>query len=663
VLAVPVVLTSEMMMEWFGYRLDFPGIDGVAPALGTVIFAYGGWPFLTGAISEARARRPGMMLLIGMAITVAFGSSAAATLGLFTVEVWWEMSLLIVIMLLGHWLEMRAIGQAQGALAALAELLPDQAERITADGEPELVPVHTLRVGDVVLVRPGGRVPADGTVVEGAADIDESMITGESRPVTRGEGDRVIGASIATDTALRVRVDAVGDDTALAGIQRLVAQAQESKSRTQVLADRAAALLFYVAVTVGVVTVAVWALLGQPDAALTRSVTVLIIACPHALGLAIPLVTSIATAKAARQGILVTDRLALERMRRVDAVLFDKTGTLTVGDHALTDLASVDGAPGQDELLAQAAAVEADSEHPLARAIVAAARERGLAVPPATGFRAMTGRGVQARVNGATVAVGGPALLRELAVTTPDGLREPVADWQQRGSAVLYLVRDGEVTGALALADQVRAESRAAVDALKRLGVTVGMITGDARQVADAVAADLGIDEVFAEVLPQDKDAAVTDLQQRGHTVAMVGDGVNDAPALARADVGIAIGAGTDVAIQSAGIVLASDDPRAVVSVMRLSRSSYRKMVQNLWWAAGYNLAAIPLAAGVLAWAGFVLPMAVGAMLMSLSTIVVAINAQFLRRVDLRPQATLGSGPDATPASAPAASSEVNQHL
>ena len=641
VLSLPVVATSHMVMEWFGYRLDFPGIEWVAPVLGTVIFFYGGWPFLAGAVAEARARQPAMMLLIGMAITVGFVASWTATLGLFAVEVWWELSLLIVIMLLGHWMEMRAIGQASSALAALAELLPDEAERVSDDGTVEPVRASDLAVGDVVLVRPGGRVPADGTIVRGGAEVDESMITGESNPVPRGEGDRVIAASVVADSAVRVRVDAVGEDTALAGIQRLVAQAQESRSRAQVLADRAAALLFYVAVAAAAVTVAAWVLLGQPEAALTRSVTVLIIACPHALGLAIPLVVSISTAKSARSGILVKDRLALERMREVDAVLFDKTGTLTRGQHVVTGLASAGGA-GDDRVLALAAAVEADSEHPLARAIVAAARERGATVPPATDFRAMAGRGVEARVDGTAVAVGGPALLRERGVESPATVHGAVTGWQSRGAAVLHVLRGGEVLGALALEDEVRPESRAAVEALHRQGVTVAMITGDARPVAESVAATLGIDEVFAEVLPEDKDSAVVDLQRRGHTVAMVGDGVNDAPALARADVGIAIGAGTDVAIESAGIVLASDDPRGVVAVRHLSRSSYRKMRQNLWWAAGYNVAAIPLAAGVLAWAGFVLPMAVGAVLMSLSTVIVAVNAQFLRRVDLRPEVVTG---------------------
>jgi Cu2+-exporting ATPase len=462
------------------------------------------------------------------------------------------------------------------------------------------------------------------------------MVTGESRPVFRGEGDSVIAGTVATDSAIRVRVDAVGEDTALAGIQRLVAEAQNSQSRAQVLADRAAALLFYVAVAAALVTMVTWAALGQSANAITRAVTVLIIACPHALGLAIPLVISISTSLSARNGILVKDRLALERMRTVDVVLFDKTGTLTAGRHRLTGVVAVNG--DDDRMLAMAGAAEADSEHPLARAIVAAARERG-ELPAASGFRSMVGRGVEATVDGATVAVGGPGLLRERGLTVPQQLADRLTPWQARGASVLYVVRDTEIVGALALEDAVRPESREAIDALHQLGVKVSMITGDAKQVADAVAADLGIDEVFAEVLPQDKDAAVTTLKDRGHTVAMVGDGVNDAPALARADVGIAIGAGTDVAIESAGIVLASNDPRAVVAVRRLSAATYRKMLQNLWWAAGYNLAAIPLAAGVLAFAGIVMPMAVGAILMSASTVVVAFNAQLLRRLNLRPEA------------------------
>jgi P-type Cu2+ transporter len=631
-LLVPIVLYSEMVQEWFGFRMPaFPGSDLIPPVLGTIVFLYGGWPFLSGGLSEARARQPGMMLLIGLAILVAYGASLATALGLFDLEFWWELSTLITIMLLGHWLEMRAIGQAQGALSALAELLPDEAERVEGD-RIEVVPLDRLRPGDVVLVRSGGRVPADGRVVEGQTDLDESMITGESRPVLKGSGDEVVGGTVATDSAIRVEVTAVGEDTALAGIQRLVAEAQASRSRAQVLADRAAALLFYVAAAAGILTLIVWTAIGQPNTAVVRTVTVLVIACPHALGLAIPLVISISTALSARAGILVKDRLALERMREVDVVLFDKTGTLTRGRPAVSDVAAVDGDAG--EVLRLAAAVEASSEHPLGRAIVEAASADG-PLPRAGGFRSITGRGVEAAVEGSPVAVGGPALLRERGVSIPTDLEGDVEAWRSRGASILSVLRGDRMIGAVALEDEIRPESRQAVDALHEMGIRVAMITGDAKQVADSVAQRLGIDDVFAEVLPEDKDRSVSELQGRGHRVAMVGDGVNDAPALARADVGIAIGAGTDVAIESAGVVLASDDPRAVLDVIRLSRASYRRMVQNLAWAAGYNVVAIPVAAGALAWAGITLAPAVGAVLMSASTIVVALNAQLLRRLRL----------------------------
>jgi Cu2+-exporting ATPase len=601
--------------------------------LGTIVFLYGGRPFLEGGLAELRSRQPGMMLLISLAILVAFGASAATVLGLFDLEFWWELALLITIMLLGHWLEMRALGQASSALDALAALLPDEADLVTPEGT-RTVPLGQLAVGDVVLVRPGGRVPADGVVTDGSAELDESMVTGESRPVPKGPGGRVVAGTVVTDSAIRVRVEAVGEETALAGIRRLVEQAQTSRSRAQALADRAAALLFWFATAAGVVTFAVWLLLGEPDQAIERTVTVLVIACPHALGLAIPLVVAISTALAARNGILVKDRLALERMRTVDAVLFDKTGTLTTGRPQVGGVAAVDG--DEDGLLRLAAAVEADSEHPLARAIVAEARARTGGDPPrARDFRSMTGRGVQARVGGAVVAVGGPALLRELDLPEPEALAAHIGGWRGRGATVLFVVRDDKVLGALALEDAVRPESSQAVAELHRLGRRVLMLTGDARPVAEAVAGRLGVDEVFAEVLPEDKDAVVADLQRRGLRVAMVGDGVNDAPALARADVGVAIGAGTDVAIESAGVVLAGDDPRGVLGVLRLSRASYRKMVQNLGWATGYNLVAVPVAAGVLAWAGIALAPAVGAILMSASTIVVALNAQLLRRLDL----------------------------
>jgi P-type Cu2+ transporter len=636
VLSVPIVVTSEMVMDWFGYTLEFPGIDWVGPVLGSVVFFWGGWPFLAGAAHELRARQPGMMLLISLAIVVAYGASLATTFGWFDLEFWWELAALITIMLLGHWQEMRAIGQAHGALEAIAELLPDEAERFRPDGEVETVRLGDLAVGDTVLVRPGGRVPADGEIVEGAAELDESMVTGESRPVSRGESDGVVAGTIATDSAIRVRVGAVGDDTALAGIQRLVEQAQQSSSRAQVLADRFAALLFYLATGAAAVTFAAWLAAGDSDDAVVRTVTVLVIACPHALGLAIPLVISLSTAISARSGVLVKDRLALERMRTVDAVLFDKTGTLTLGEHQVTDVTGVNMV--HEEVLAIAGAVEADSEHPLARAIVDAARHRGRP-RTATEFRSITGRGVEATVEGVPYAVGGPALLRERGLAEPESLSGTTRRWIERGAAVLYLLRSDEVIGAIALEDQVRPEAHDAVRRLQERGLRVVMITGDAQQVAEAVAEALGLDEVFAEVLPEDKDDKVSELQQRGLSVAMVGDGVNDAPALARADVGIAIGAGTEVAIESAGVVLASSDPRGVVSVLNLSKASYRKMQQNLVWAAGYNIAAIPLAAGVFAWAGLTLGPAVGAVLMSLSTIIVALNAQLLRRVDLQPDA------------------------
>jgi Cu2+-exporting ATPase len=665
-LTVPVVLYSHMLMQLTGWTLpSFPGSHLVGPVLGTAVFLYGGRVFLAGGWAEARSRRPGMMLLISLGIIVAFGGSLATSLGLLNVDLWPELSTLVTIMLLGHWLEIRSLGQAEGALAALAALLPDEAERFGPDGKLETVPVGELVPGDVVLVRPGGRVPADGRIVEEEAELDESMITGESAPVPKGPGDHVVAGTVSTDSSIRVRVEAVGEDTALAGIQRLIAAAQASRSRAQALADRAAALLFYVATASGAATFIAWWALGNLNAAFVRTVTVLVIACPHALGLAIPLVISISTSVAARAGILVKDRLALERMRNIDAVLFDKTGTLTKGRPALSGLAA--RGISEEELLALAASAEAESEHPLARAIVEAARERGLVVAPASNFRAVTGRGVEAVVDGIEVAVGGPALLRERGLSEPAELAPAIAAWKQRGAAVLDVIRQDEIVGALALEDEIRPESRPAVDALHALGIKVVMITGDARQVADAVAAKLGVDEVFAEVLPEDKDRAVADLQRRGLRVAMVGDGVNDAPALARADVGIAIGAGTDVAIESAGVVLASSDPRAVVGVIRLSRASYRKMLQNLVWGAGYNLVAIPLAAGVLAPFGITLSPEVGAILMSASTLVVAVNAQLLRRLDLRlPPIESGrsresTGPTQEPAESAAAQSTPSE--
>ena len=634
VLSVPVIAFSSMFADLVGYTR--PANTGwVSPVFGTIVFCYGGEPFLSGAVAELRARRPGMMLLIGQAITVAYVASLFTSLHATGVDLdfWWELALLIDVMLLGHWVEMRAVGQAQGALAALAALLPDEAERVAASGEIETVALNALGVGDVVLVRAGGRVPADGLVDDGEAELDESMVTGESHAVVKRPGDKVVAGTVSTDSSIRVRITAVGDDTALAGIQRLVDEAQSSRSRAQTLADRAAAVLFYVATGSAIVTFFVWVALGDTNRAVESAVTVLVIACPHALGLAIPLVTAISSSLAARAGILVKEQLALERMRTVTAVLFDKTGTLTTGRHAVTGVAAL--TLSHDELLALAAAAEGESEHPVARAIVEAAPGT---IPRAERFRSLTGRGVEAIVDGHDIAVGGPALLRERGIIEPDGLTSATSVWRDRGASVLYIICDEAIVGAVALEDAVRAESDEAVRALHELGLRVVMVTGDAKQVADDVAHRLGIDEVFAEVLPSDKDHVVSELQGRGLRVAMVGDGVNDAPALARADVGIAIGAGTDVAIESAGVVLASSDPRSVVSVIDLSKAAYRKMVQNLVWATGYNVGAIPLAAGVLAWAGVTLAPAAGAALMSASTVIVAFNAQTLRRLDLRPR-------------------------
>ena len=637
VLAIPVVGFNETFAHLIGYQLpDAEWTRWISPLLGTVIYFWGGRPFLTGAVSEIRSRKPGMMLLIALAITVAFVSSWGASLNLLDRELnfWWELALLVVIMLLGHWIEMRSLAQTTSALDSLAALLPDEAEKIDGDEVVKVTPAD-LEVGDVVIVRPGASVPADGIIVDGSASMDESMVTGESKTVRRGEGEHVVAGTIATDSGLRIEVTATGGDTALAGIQKLVTDAQESSSRAQRLADKAAAWLFWFTLGAAILTAVVWTVVGMPNDAVVRTITVLVIACPHALGLAIPLVVSIATERAARGGVLIKDRLALESMRTVDAVLFDKTGTLTKGEPTVTAIDTISGYEEAD-VLALAAAAEADSEHPLARAITGAAETRDVAVPSASDFSSSPAVGVKATVDGEVIEVGGPYLLEKHSAE-----ELPIADeWRKEGAIILHVLADGEVIGALRLADEIRPESRDAVDALHSAGAQVVMITGDAQAVADTVAKDLGIDRVFAGVRPEHKAAKVKELQGEGHKVAMVGDGVNDAPALAQADVGIAIGAGTDVAIGSAGVVLASSDPRSVLSVIELSRATYRKMKQNLWWAAGYNLLSVPLAAGILAPIGFVMPMSVGAILMSASTVVVALNAQLLRRLDLTPQSS-----------------------
>lgn len=631
-LTLPVVFWSADVQQWLGYRAPaFTGSQLIPAILGTVILVYVGSVFIKGARTEVSAHQPGMMSLITLALVVAFAASAAATLGFFEVDVWWELSMLVTVMLLGHWLEMKATVQARGALDALAALLPDYAERITETGI-EKVALGELHIGDVLLVRPGSRVPADGTVLEGTADVDESLITGESRPIPRAPGAAVVGGTVVEGGSLRVRVKAVGEQTALSGIMRLVAAAQASGSRAQALADRAAALLFYIAVAAGILTFGYWWLAGDRQHALIRTATVLVIACPHALGLAIPLVIAISTSIGARNGLLVKDRLALERARSLDVVIFDKTGTLTRGAPVLSGVAVVTNVD-ENELLALASAVEADSEHPIAKAIIKGAIRRGVRPESALDFEALPGRGTRANVNGKRVAVGGPRLLADTKASVSLELNKPAGMWMSEGRTVLYVVRDGTVIGILAVEDEIRPEAVDAVKALHELDVRVAMITGDSQAVADSVAKRIGIDDVAAQVLPADKASAVERFQAEHNTVAMVGDGVNDAPALATADVGIAIGAGTDVAVESAGIVLVRSDPRDVVRAIMLSRATYRKMVQNLLWATVYNVIAIPAAAGMFLRWRIDPPMSVGAIAMNLSTIIVAFNAQLLRRV------------------------------
>jgi P-type Cu2+ transporter len=634
-LTIPVVFWSTDVQHWLAYTAPtFPGSKLIPPILGTLVFVYGGLVFIRGAWGELADHKPGMMTLISLGIIAALGTSLASTFGSFKIDVWWELASLITVMLLGHWLEVRAVSQARGALNALAALLPDAAERVKG-ADTESVPLSELHVGDIVLVRPGARVPGDGTVVEGTADVDESMITGESKTVPKAAGAKVIAGTVASGGSLRVRITAVGDQTALSGIMRLVATAQASSSHTQALADRAAAILFHVAVAAGTITFTYWWFAGDKVHAMIRTATVLIIACPHALGLAIPLVIAISTSLGAQNGLLVKDRLALERARNLDIVIFDKTGTLTLGSPAVSEIAVAPGIT-ENDLIARAAAVESNSEHPLATAIVAEARRRRATQLSAKNFEALPGRGAKALVEGRSVEVGGPRLLTEAKMTTPPDVEKLTTAWASDGKTVLYAIAEGRLLGVFAVEDQIRPESSEAVTELHRLGIKVAMITGDSKRVADSVARRIGIDQVTAEVLPDEKAAAVKRFQAGGKKVAMVGDGVNDAPALATADVGIAIGAGTDVAIESAGIVLVQSDPRDVVGAIELSRATYRKMIQNLVWATAYNLVAIPAAAGLLVRWGVELPMSVGAVAMNLSTIIVAVNAQLLRRLKLQ---------------------------
>ena len=634
-LTIPTLVWSEMIQHWLRFRAPaFVGSDYIPAIFGTAVYLYGGWVFLAGAVRELRDRLPGMMTLISLAISVAFFFSLAVTLGYPGDALWWELATLVTIMLAGHWIEMRAIFQASGAVRELVKLLPSTAARVVGDRVEE-VPVSSLREGDVVLVRPGASVPADGIVRDGKSDVNESMITGESAPVQKMPGAKVIAGTVNGSGSLRVEVTGTGEQTALASIIRLVEQAQTARSRGQALADRAAFFLTIVAIAAGALTLIVWVALGAPGAfAIERVVSVLVVACPHALGLAVPLVIAISTTLGAKSGLLVRDRRGLEEARNLTTVVFDKTGTLTRGQFRVVDVAT-DGSVNANEALRLAAAIERDSEHTIAQGIVKSAEERPLLVPKADHFEAIPGHGVRAVVEGREMFIGGPAMLRRLNVTPPTAVREAADRAASRGQASVYLLTSASVIAVFAVADAVRAESPDAIRRLHDQRVEVVMLTGDAKAVADAVARDLGIDTVYAEVLPGDKVTKIKELKRQGKRVAMVGDGVNDAPALVTADVAIAIGAGTDVAVEAGDVVLVRSDPRDVPRIIALSRASHRKMLQNLWWAAGYNVFAIPLAAGVLAREGILLPPAFAAVLMSASTVIVAINAQLLRRIRL----------------------------
>ena len=631
-LTAPTLMFSHTVQGWLGFELVFAGSEYIPAVLGTIIFFYGGLVFLKGARGELAAKQPGMMTLISMAISVAFIYSVLVTLKIVSgMDFWWELATLVTIMLLGHWLEMASVESAQGALKELAKLLPDEAE-LVEHNKSRMVAVSQLNVGDIILVRPGAGVPVDGIVIKGESEVNESMLTGESKPVKKVIGLDVIGGTINTNGALTIKVSRVGNDTALAGIMKLVEDAQTSKSKTQILADKAAFYLTFVALGAALATWIGWWLAGAPAGFIfERVVTVLVIACPHALGLAIPLVTSISTTKAARNGLLVRERMALESARNIDVVLFDKTGTLTKGEQGVVDVITKD----KVRTLSLAAALEAESEHPIARAVLQYAESQSVPKTHITDFSALSGRGVQAKADGKSVYVGGPRLLEELHIKLDEELQTATDRSSADGKTVIFVIEEKTVLGAVMLADVIREESKEAVEILHQMGKRVAMLTGDNKGVAAWVAGELGIKEYFAEVLPEHKADTVKKLQADGSRVAMVGDGVNDAPALTQANIGIAIGAGTDVAIESAGIVLASSDPRGVAKIVTLSKHTYRKMLQNLAWATGYNALAIPLAAGVTSALGFILSPALGAVLMSLSTIIVAVNAQLLRRIKL----------------------------
>ncbi|WP_259131475.1 copper-translocating P-type ATPase [Salinibacter ruber] len=625
-LTVPILALSPLIQSVLGIEeaLQFPGDLLVLWGFSSVVFVYGGWPFLKGIYEELSEWQPGMMTLIAVAITTAYVYSSAVVFGLSGSIFFWELATLIDVMLVGHWIEMRSVMGASKALEELAKLMPQTAHRLTESGDTEEVPLEELRHGDRVLIRPGEKIPADGEVVEGTSSVNEAMLTGESVPVSKEEGDEVIGGSINGEGSLTVEVQKTGEEGYLSQVIDMVREAQETKSKTQDLANRAAVWLTAVALGGGALTLFVWTVILGADFAfaLERTVTVMVIACPHALGLAVPLVVAVSTATSAQNGLLIRDRTAFEAARNLDAVIFDKTGTLTEGRFGVTDTLVFNGM-AEEEVLRLAAAVESRSEHPIGKGIVDAVDD----APAVEDFNSITGKGIEGRVNGRDVKVVSPGYLRENGYEMTDARYEELSG---QGKTVVFVLVDDNLVGAVALADIIREESREAIRTLKDMGIQVMMLTGDNRQVAEWVAGELGLDDYFAEVLPDEKADKVQEVQSRGLITAMVGDGVNDAPALATADVGIAIGAGTDVAVETADIVLVRNDPRDVTAILRLAQATYRKMVQNLWWAAGYNIFAIPVAAGVLYGWGILFGPAVGAALMSVSTVIVAINARFL---------------------------------
>ena len=630
ILTIPILLLSPLIQNLLKIEdiFKFPGDVYILFALSSVVFFYGGWPFLKGIYNELKAKQPGMMTLIALAIVVAYIYSSAVVFGLTGKFFFWELATLIDVMLLGHWIEMKSVMGASRALEELAKLMPAVAHRIGKDGKTEEVAIDGLNNGDKILVKPGEKYPADGIVVEGQTSVNEAMLTGESKPVSKTAGSKVIGGSINGEGSVTVEVKNTGKDSFLSGVIELVRQAQASKSRTQDIANRAAFWLTIIAISAGVITLIIWMVVINKDFAfsLERTVTVMVITCPHALGLAVPLVVAVSTAISAKEGLLIRNRAAFERARNINAIIFDKTGTLTKGEFGVTDTIVLNKDLDEKELLKYAASVESKSEHPIAKAISKSTGKKY----KTTNFKAITGKGAAAEVNGKDVKVVSPGYLKE---NTIDIDNEQIKKLSSQGKTVVFVLIDGQLSGAIALADIIRVESRQAVKRLKQMNIKPMMLTGDNRDVAKWVADEIGIDEYFAEVLPQDKSDKVKEVQSRGLIVAMTGDGVNDAPALAQADIGIAIGAGTDVAIETADIILVGSNPLDAVSILGLSRATYRKMLQNLGWATVYNAFAIPLAAGVLFPIGIILSPAVGAALMSLSTVIVAINARFLRVV------------------------------